>query len=331
MAKVLRHRLFDMKLRDPQLFEPIAQTNEAETGPSFRDRKSLDTLPNEILLHIFGFITDPDDILKSDIMGRQNVNTLCDLALTCRRFKPIAQEVMVNTIAMKADDIGCKECNGLCTQTRLIILIKFLLAYPWLQEKVRALRIEVGQKREFPRYVPFFDNFMWNCAYLALNTNLADPYNNEQWVVALDDGYEPAFVGILLCLMPRLEQLILLPKSSDGARKTSPTMLELFGLDHETDSQSGRSWTSFRTPGLENLTHATFRSDWLPRGLNALNGLTSVDLFIGSGHAFEISEEYLYITSLRLNIAFEWIRAPHQPGCSTDYDDTFRKIGRAHV
>jgi hypothetical protein len=297
--------------------------NVQQSQASVYAQTTLEAFPDELLIQTFRLIADPHDIVERK--AQADINTLCDLARTCRRFKPIAQEVLVNTIVLEAGEMGYVD-------NRLARLIKFLLEYPLYRGRVRNLRIEVTKTRDFLHwvdtagFVPEHWRFKSACAEVASQAEFGDTYINELWAAALGDGFEPAFAGILLCLAPNLENLMLLPSSSEHT--ASPTIMDMFGLDYGTVDRhypSGDKGVLFKPPALAKLRRATFRSDYLPKALSSLPKLTSVNLILGSGHGFELSTEYIHITSLRMSACFEWIRAPHADGWD---DDTFRHIKR---
>jgi hypothetical protein len=136
------------------------------------------------------------------------------------------------------------------------------------------------------------------------------------WRLALEDGSEPAFVGVLLMLMPNLEQLYLLPALNVD---WSPSIVSLFGLDPETmDSPMSPfnvgDCTWGRTPRLKKLKFVKFRSNYTPKALNFLHTLRSTDLSFGAGHNCEISQQYCFITPLRIGTTLESIRGRHVSG-----------------
>ncbi|KAF1848730.1 uncharacterized protein K460DRAFT_275792 [Cucurbitaria berberidis CBS 394.84] len=164
----------------------------------FRPPTTIESLPDELLLNICAQFTD---------LNRNR--DLASLALISQRWRPIAQEWLL------------KE-----PQFNLTYIDQYIWGlghHPHLQGQVRSLEIwskseDRIQRDEYGRSIKVYkaikapkrlrrrEGLMERCA--AVVAHFAQGKEQEdQWLDALRDDVVPALFGVLLCILPNLEEL----------------------------------------------------------------------------------------------------------------------------
>jgi hypothetical protein len=173
--------------------------------------KSLDDLPNEILLQIFsyvdlhrcsrilGYIPDdpppspPDAYLIEDFRVIQH--DLNNIALTCKRFTPLVQEALMFAPVLEANSSPA----NLAHSDVLGLILKFC-AKPELARHVKQLRMHLPPVDSISPP----DNILEDLRIVIASSRLPQPWR-ETWSNRLDDGRTCA--EALLALLPQLRRL----------------------------------------------------------------------------------------------------------------------------
>ncbi|KAF1954338.1 hypothetical protein CC80DRAFT_595116 [Byssothecium circinans] len=203
----LRQRHFALQSRDNASRQP--------------GREHFSTIPDELLLMITEPLTDRSD--------------LCALARTARRFTALIQELLFTSAVLR---------EGPQQKSYVMQFACVLFARPDLARAVRSLQLAVAGRffrSEFgklkARAVWFGEQFWKECAL---------GNGRDDWVEPLYEGYEPAFAGIILMLLPNLESLSFVDHAGYCGPEISPATL--FGLSDD-------EYYYLLVPGLQNLKH----------------------------------------------------------------------------
>jgi hypothetical protein len=248
-------------------------------------------LPNEILLHIASFIPgdttprfegvvecitpeDAEDEIDYELeqvrRDFSNVSyTLRSLALTSRRLHPIAQEILFHAPILYDLKLDYKTSS-------IVNFTRTLLERPELAKHVRTLRINVPSDYATPsiRGPPSASAISKGSVEVVDKLKMSIR-TKLYWKKELDNFYPRAYCGVILALIPKLEQLYLAPSiKHDSGRELLPMLfgLEEFVYDIEVA----------QVPGLRNLSHLKVVTEApfeLPR-LQLLSNLRSLDLSI---------------------------------------------------
>jgi hypothetical protein len=284
-------------------------------------------LPNEILLHIASFIpgnTTPrfegivecitpedaeDEIdyeleqVRRDFCGVSH--TLRSLALTSRRLRPIAQEILFHAPILYDLKLDYRTSS-------IVKLTRTLLERPDLAKHVRKLRINVPSDYATPSIEgPPIASAVSKGSVELVDKLEISLHTKMYWKNELDNFYPRAYCGVILALIPKLERLHLAPSiKHDSGRELLPMLFGLEDFVHDIELA--------QIPGLRNLSHlkaVTEAPFELPR-LQPLSNLKSLDLSI----------EPIYLENF-------WIDSPGTYLPSIRHlrlDCRIRKIGLAH-
>ena len=289
--------------------------------------RRLYDLPNEILLHIASFIPgdttprfegvvecitpeDAEDEIDYELeqvrrdFGNVSYN-LRSLALTSRRLHPIAQEILFHAPILYDLKLDYKTSS-------IVNFTRTLLERPELAKHVRTLRINVPSDYATPSIIgPPSASAIFQGSTEVVEKLKMSIQTKMYWKKELDNFYPRAYCGVILALIPKLEQLYLAPSiKHDSGRELLPMLfgLEEFVCDIEVA----------QIPGLRNLSHLKIVTEApfeLPR-LQLLSNLRSLDLSI----------EPIYLEN-------SWINSPGTYLPSIRHlrlDCQIRKIGLAH-
>ncbi|KAF2677494.1 hypothetical protein K458DRAFT_395991 [Lentithecium fluviatile CBS 122367] len=218
----------------------------------------LPLLPDELLLGIAA------DLCRSD---------LCNLALACRRTAPVAQKALYTEI-----DLFRRK-----NSSQIVYLAQTLLDRPDIATMVRKLQMTVGYpKGSFVHREPAMP-YREACKRVIRSLEIVQKSRKawstrtKEWLNELRVGYDSAWAGIILCLVPNLHSLYfnfrnLHPEEIDPRRKwkdMSP-LYKLFGRDSEFDLSV--------IPGLRNLTDLYYSGEEIPSSWFRLPSLQDVEL-----------------------------------------------------
>ncbi|KAF1840225.1 uncharacterized protein K460DRAFT_359933 [Cucurbitaria berberidis CBS 394.84] len=204
-----------------------------------KSAKSLNDLPNEILLLIFSHVDPhredrilghiPDDPSNPHLINDFLINSkgLCSLALTCKRFLPLAQEQLLYAPVIG----GCVTVSrSNLAQTRMICLLRTLLANPERTQYVKQLRLCLpmyeGGAGRLDEVVEVVENSESGAsitvkkqAYEAIKSLNLPLHMKERWQFQMSLNVERALVGLFFALRPQLERMCI-------AQSTSSTRVE---------------------------------------------------------------------------------------------------------
>lgn len=212
----------------------------------------LDQLPDELLLQVAFHL--PDSITPA------HLKSLC---LTSRKFRPIAQEAL-HTTARLSISCGCHP-----SVNAVVKLLRTLLSRPDLANKVRTLRFRAVRKRVEKLYIEQgFDFLVLRDRCVSMLMELG--YNaTHPWQRSLINSIESAFGGLLLTLLPNLENLDFWIKDHQRGPPSSECISGLWG---------GTSPPEAIIQGWKNISHLiTGDTSILKCGIN-FEKLTSLDL-----------------------------------------------------
>jgi hypothetical protein len=183
------------------------------------NNKSLNDLPNEILLQIFsyvdlhrcsriaGYIPDdpspspPDSYLTDDF--RVIKRDLNNIALTCKRFTPLVQEALLYAPVLETNP----SLANLTHSDALGLILKFC-AKPELARYVKQLRIHLPQADSSSPP----DNILEDLRIIIASSSLPQPWK-ETWGDRLRGGRTSA--EALLALLPQLDRLCISEPNSE--------------------------------------------------------------------------------------------------------------------
>jgi hypothetical protein len=304
------------------------------------------SLPNELLFNIFSCIPEHSYILvhqgfpgphrKHEPMKElavTEVKTLLNLALVCRRFTRIAQEVLLKSPALICGELVVRH-------TRLIALILLLARLPFLRYKVRSLRVEVEQFSRNSNILNYKNDMreviLRGCMKIVdqqimdqdsvsqqvqlsarvgvqLTETEARSSNYTRWKTALCQGKEAAFVGVLLSLLPNLEMLAFIPKPYHG--RVSPDLTTLFGILHVSMIPP----FARHLPGFQKLNYLKLVNKHPARSIGKLPAIQTVDLVFRDMDGGLLAPSYPTIIKLRLATTVSDHRFPHNNGSDTSF------------
>ncbi|KAG9388776.1 hypothetical protein PtrSN002B_001377 [Pyrenophora tritici-repentis] len=191
------------------------------------------SLPDELLLAIA-------NEMQGDI--RNAYRSLRSLALSCRRLRPIAQEVLYMDVAI------CRT-QSLRGPNSLTCLVQTLVQRPGLAVKVNKLNLRIiGNPimhskdclelmyTEYEGCTCGFKPVLSLCIETIGNirANNGSRLYNHDWASNIQAGLQLAMVGLILCLTPHLESLTLdyrKQKMESSGFYTKPIAFEHFSLD----------------------------------------------------------------------------------------------------
>ncbi|KAF1934737.1 hypothetical protein EJ02DRAFT_439683 [Clathrospora elynae] len=272
--------------------------------------RSLNDLPEEILLHILsyvdlhrnvrimGYIPDdpppspPDPYLIKDFTA--NCSSLRNLALTCKRFAPLAQENLLYAPVLEADFPS--SASGFAS-SRIFGLILRFIAKPELKRHVRKLRICLPSSE--PRLAQRDGS---ECSSQDPESGLSDDvleearqviasleipqYWKEIWCARLETRFIRTSVALLSALLPQLGDLCISENKSFLDRnwmRRAPLSRHLLGLHHQEQIPSlpGLSLQLVeKIPVVQSLTYLKFESQVPLRleGLDDFPNLHTLDM-----------------------------------------------------
>ena len=175
----------------------------------------LTNLPDELLLKIAGCIRSPD---------YSSEQSICNLALASRRFRPIAQEALHRHVRIPepqwSEEAGPR---------RLGLLARTLVECPHLAQYVKVLDVHaVDRSSGHEKHCPVYDGTHENgcnrydrtkpccCGYEAIEAPceaymLVHNASNEEevypakWIEYVYDGWEPSVCGFIISVCTALE------------------------------------------------------------------------------------------------------------------------------
>jgi hypothetical protein len=289
---------------------PLASSTDINI--SVKGGKSLSDLPNETLLQIFsyvdlhrderilGYIPDdpppspPDDYLIEDF--RTNCHSLRDIALTCKRFAPLAQEALLAAPLLEAANPDSL-CRLPCAS--LLILIKQLHARPELARHLKQLRICYYPFAHDSTRVAPPNSYLEQWRDVVMSLNVPDHW--KKWWCRdfiereeaehldksrkLEQYFVRACVSVLLALLPQLERLCI----SDA-----------YSFAHPDSATQPRPEYDFDTVPARPLTYVKLETPWAPSpgDLHQFPSLNTLDLSMrlrgkDSSTVYDSSEKFL--------------------------------------
>jgi hypothetical protein len=299
----------------------------ANMGSHIQEKPLSPDLPDEILLHVASFILgdpaprfqgvvkcvtpeDAEDEIDHELEQvrqefRSVSSTLRSLALTSQRFRPIAQEILLRAPILYDQSREYKI-------SPIVNFARTLLERPDLTKYVRNLRINVPSDYATPGIKgPPINSAVSKGSAAVVDRLKIDTQTKKYWTAELNNFYPRAYCGVILALVPKLEQLHLAPSIKHDSGRELLAML--FGLE-----QFVYDVDLVRIPGLSNLSHLKLVTEApfeLPR-LRVLSNLKSLDLSI----------EPIYLDN-------SWVKSPGMYLPSITHlrvDCRIRKIGLAH-
>ncbi|KAH7377726.1 hypothetical protein BKA66DRAFT_467714 [Pyrenochaeta sp. MPI-SDFR-AT-0127] len=237
---------------------------------------SLNDLPDEILLLIFSFIDEhredrilghlpddpppnpPDAYLVRDFIV--HCNWLCNLAVTCKRFAPLAAEQLVHSPIIGG---SVSKTSSDMTQARIIHFIRFLLSHRELTRKVKQLRLCLPF---YPREIQFTGDYVEldDCSKQEASTSVIKQARDliasldlpahvkEIWSASPVMNFERAFIDILLTLKLPLERICF----SQGVDSPYLTVPDIYNNTLNPFRLNSIAPTGVSYSGLQGLTGA---------------------------------------------------------------------------
>lgn len=161
-------------------------------------RTTIHDLPDELLLTIATQFTNI----------RRN-RDLMNLALVAKKWRPIAQECLIKGPRFNIGFIY-RYMWELGHRSWLIGQVTRLEMWSKSQERVqfddRRRSVKEYPAFEAPAYLLQRKGFMEECAAVASLFGL-DQRHKEEWLAALQDDVIPALFGVLICILPNLQEL----------------------------------------------------------------------------------------------------------------------------
>ncbi|CAO2652190.1 Nn.00g004730.m01.CDS01 [Neocucurbitaria sp. VM-36] len=291
--------------------EVLATTNCVNKNSSINvaranSAKSLDDLPDEILLLVFSHVdprrvdrilghleddpppTPPDHYLIQDFFI--NTKGLRSLALTCKRFLSLAREQLLHTPIIGELEF---DTPSELAQTRIVSLISLLLSHSGRRRHVKQLRLclpfyerndglggQPGHSVQLSK--PKVSKAFMEQAHQVIDSLKLPLKMKKRLSVEMSLNFESALVGLLLALVPQLERLCI----SQSTQLTRVEPIELYRyLRHpfvvEFESSTRISPQGFRCPTIyHNLTYLKVISPPTTKffGLDLLPNLRSLDM-----------------------------------------------------
>jgi hypothetical protein len=241
---------------------------------------SLPSIPAELLFLIYSLLPSRHDLIS--------------LSLVCHKLRPSAQTELHTVIDLNQPKWGCStEYPKIST---IGLILRTLIERPDLAKNVRRLNmVVVKQYLMHYGHVTTAPSNMPSDVRLKLNPSVQLPssiqdlnlvpfknqgYYNETWMNLLEAGYEPAFAGFVLALVPSLECLSMRIYTYD-VYKSTIGMIEGFKninyFSTRANHFSTRSFFGIQTrdfqigliAGLANLKSIHFHSELPDQILNA--------------------------------------------------------------
>ncbi|KAH7377699.1 hypothetical protein BKA66DRAFT_443243 [Pyrenochaeta sp. MPI-SDFR-AT-0127] len=182
-------------------------------------------LANELLLHIFSYIAEdiPASIMSNSISSALSTRTLCNLALTCKLFAPLVEDILLNapSVSLTRYERATSFLELLAVSPSLRMNIKLLrpqrydqyqcmdfqgdLSYPLMVSAQAGVNHDGVDEGDFPRSL---FRLLTNLREIALAPSSSSSNrlpNGDGWYLKVRDLFHTKALGKSLCRVKKTE------------------------------------------------------------------------------------------------------------------------------
>lgn len=242
-ASIIPANLAKLRLKRAPLLYSINTNSLHHT--THANMASLPSVPAELLFLVYSLLPSRHDLLS--------------LSLVCHKIRPSAQTELHTAINLNQPKWDCH--SEYPTISTIGLLLRTLINRPDLAKDVRRLNMVVvkqylvhyGHEITAPSNIPpeafsklnplvQLPSSIWNLGLVLLKQH---EYYNEAWMNCMEAGYEPAFAGLVLALIPSLECLSMRIYTYDVYKSSIGTIKGFKNINHFSTRANHFSTRSF--------------------------------------------------------------------------------------